>query len=233
MTSHLRSTRPTRAARIAVMTSLVALAGVLTACADTDTGNRSGTSETASPAAATPSPTPTRSGPTVYGNVSVLFAMTTPDSKLPKEPVSYQLVVVAAGASEGRSYPVDARGDFALDLAPGAYELAFLDISSPDLAPQPVRVQLRATKRVMVQVPASGCIHGGRVPVVYARLPAVSEKAQRDLVKRASQNNKATYGLVYLPTGGIVITDDEASLSSDAPAAVDGCTSEPFTSVPR
>ena len=124
-----------------------------------------------------------------------------------------------------------------LPLPPGTYEVSHLAIEAAELGPDPFGVPLKTNstdptiaEHLVLRVPATGCVYGGEVGVVYGRLPAVSEKMQDALVARASKNNDEKYGYVYRPDGGFVMAGASVSMPAQTgrPTAAQSCAAEKF-----
>jgi hypothetical protein len=170
----------------------------------------------------------------VFGKLAVVFAYTTRDSAVPKPPISFALIITKPGETEGIRYPLEADGQFMLDLPSGTYDVAYVEIDAPDLAPKPVRAPLASTKKVQVHVPRTGCVYAGSLTIYYGRLPAVSEERQKDLVRRAAATNNEPYRLLYLPSGGLVLGGAVVAMPPVAqwPPGTQDCPTDAFTTVP-
>ena len=234
MTSHTYRS-PVRARPIVMVMGTVATALALTACGDAQ--QQATPSPSASSVSPTPTNAPTTTQPTVIGKLSVLIALTTPDSVVPQPPLTYTLVIREPASGIVRPYPVSPDGTFAIALPPGTYEVSHLGIEAAELGPDPFGVPLktnstdpRIAEHLVLRVPATGCLYGGEVDVVYGRLPAVSEKKQDALVAQASKNNNEKYGYVYRPDGGFVMAGASVSMpaQADRPVAAQSCTAEKF-----
>jgi hypothetical protein len=182
---------------------------------------------------AAPSPTTpaTPDGyPTVVGTLNVMIARTTPESVIPDEPVSYSLAVKPRAGSASTTYRVGPDDTFALALSPGTYEVALLEVQAANLGLEPMAIPIAADKRLVLEVPETGCRYGGEVLVVYGRLPAGTERQQQDLVERAGRDNNKNYGFVFRPDGGFVLAGASVSLpaSPQRPPAAAGCVTKRF-----
>jgi hypothetical protein len=216
--------------------STVATALALTACGDAQP-QQATPSSSASSVSPTPGPdtAPDPTQPTIFGKLSVLFALTTRDSVVPQPPLTYTLIVRTPGATRGTPHEVNADGTFALVLPPGTYELWYLQIEAADLDPFTLPLKSNATdpaknESVALHARATGCVYGGEVNVVYGRLPAVSETKQDALVAQASKNNNERYAYVYHPKGGFVIAGASVSMPANdkRPLRAQNCVAEKF-----
>lgn len=192
------------------------------------------TSSVVSPSAtATPTPTPTAQ-PSVFGTLNVRIAKTTKDAVLPRAPVTYTLVIKTVNGGAESLHPVGSDGLFALALAPGTYDLQYLEIQAADLGPEPFRMPLTATDKVRFTAPASGCVYGGRIDLLYGRLPAGTQEQQAFVI---GQIQNSTGGgqvmFAYLPSGGFLITGGQIGVPpvANRPAAVRGCVVKEFSSL--
>lgn len=233
MTSNRLLNRPDRAYRIATAASIAVVAWVLTACGDAQPQQQSTSSPSASTSGATPGATATPAPPTVFGKLTVTIAKTTSASVVPSQPISYRLGVRKSGG-DVVTYPIGPDGEFALALETGTYEVAYLEIDAKDLGPAPVNVPLTATELLQLHAPASGCVYGGHVAVLYGRLAAGDEQYQAGIVKKLADAGKQDYRYIYLPSGGIVITGAKIDIPAvaDRPEAARDCVVEEFASVP-
>ena len=235
MTSPTPRGRPHWAYRLTISASIVAAAMALTACrggAQPDTAAPSADS-TPSTTATTPAPTAS-AAPTVYGKLTVQIAKTSNDSVVPRPPISYKLVVTAVGSGVMTQHEVGADGEFALTLPSGTYDMSTLEIKADDLGPDPVRLPLTASEKLRFTAPATGCVYGGHVQLLYGRLPAGDTDHQAKVIGQLHNQTGLDYMFVYLPNGGFAITGGhlEMPAESDRPAAARGCTTEEFSTVP-
>ncbi|MGE5827034.1 MAG: hypothetical protein ACM30G_01545 [Micromonosporaceae bacterium] len=162
------------------------------------------------------------------------IAKTTSASVVPRPPISYGLGVRRLGRDAVVTYPVDADGEFALALDAGTYEVAYLEIDADDLSPTPIYVPLTATELLRLRAPATGCIYGGHVQVLYGRLVAGDKQRQAEIVQKLAAANHQDYSYIYLPNGGLVITGAKIDIPAvaDRPEAARNCVVEEFASVP-
>jgi hypothetical protein len=234
-----RCTSPVRAHRITLTPGTLtlgtmalgtlAVAFALTACGVRPDPAGPAPSATRSSA---PSPsTPATKGeyPTVVGTLNVMIALTTSGAALPVEPV-YSLAVKPRTGTVIAMYPVGSDGTFALAIPPGTYDVEYLELRAADLGMEPMVIPIASDRRLVLEVPGTGCRYGGEVMVVYGRLPAGTERQQQELVERASRTNKENYSFVFRPDGGFVLAGASVSLpaSPQRPPAAAGCETAKF-----
>jgi hypothetical protein len=216
----------------------IAIAATLTACRGGGAQPpKSAPVQTAPSASTTPSPTPTPgfgiipTDPTVVGRLDVMIAMTTPNSVVPKSPITYTLLVHPAGDEVATPYPVDPDGTFALPLTPGSYDMAVLEIDAADLGTESVVLPLTTSQALRLTAPSTGCVYGGEVHIVFGRLPSGTQQQQQTLVERASRNNHEDYSFVYRRDGGFVIAGASVSLAAQnqRPGVARSCAGTKFT----
>lgn len=218
---------------MAASTAVIALA--LIACRDAQPQPHATTSPSA-PSSATPSQSaaPTSATPTVFGRLTVRFVKTTSASVVPRQPITYRLGVMKSGSATFNNYPMGSDGEFALALEPGTYEVAYLEIDAKDLSEIPIHVPLTATENLQLRAPATGCIYGGHVDVLYGRLVAGDQPRQAEIVQKLAAANKQNHAFIYLPNGGLIITGARIDIpaAADRPEAARNCVVEEFASVP-
>jgi hypothetical protein len=232
MTSPRLLSRPDRAHRTAIAASIAVVALALTACRDAQPRQAAPTPTNSTPAVTTttPAPPPNR----VFGKLTVTIAKTTSASVVPRPPISYRLGVRRLGEDAVTTHPIGADGEFALALATGTYEVVYLEIDADDLSPTPVQVPLTATERLRLRAPATGCIYGGHVQVLYGRVVSGTRQRQTEIVQKLANANQQNYGFIYLPNGGLIITGAKIDIPAvaDRPEAVRTCTLDEFASAP-
>jgi hypothetical protein len=211
----------------------LAVAVALTGCGARPEPARSAVPAPSASGSAAPSPTtpPAPDGhPTVVGTLQVMIAPTTPESVVPAAPVLYSLAVKPRAGSVSTMYRVGPDGTFALDLPPGTYDVEFLEVRAADLGLEPMAIPIADDRRLVLEVPRTGCRYGGEVMVTYGRLPAGTERQQQEVVERASRNNKVHYSFVYRPDGGFVLAGASVSVpaSPQRPPVAAGCETKRF-----
>ena len=231
-----RCASPVRAHRVATVLGTMAVAVALTACGTRPEPAGPGGSAGPAPSASSsadppPSIAATEDGyPTVVGTLNVMIALTTSEAVLPDEPVSYSLAVKPRAGAVITTHRVGPDGTFALAIPPGTYDVEYLELRAADLGLEPMAIPIASGRRLVLEVPATGCRYGGEVMVVYGRLPAGTERQQQEVVERASRNNKETYRFVFRPDGGFVLAGASVSLPSSPqrPPVAAGCETKKF-----
>lgn len=217
--------------------SIAVIALALTACGDAQPQQATSTptNDATTTATTNPTPTPTPAPNTVFGRLTVTIAKTTSASVVPRPPISYRLGVRRLGEDAVATYPVGADGEFALALATGTYELEYLEVDADDLSPNPIHMPLTATEQLRLRAPATGCIYGGHVQVLYGRLVSGSKERQAGIVQQLANANQQDYTYIYLRNGGLIVTGAKIDIPAvaDRPEAARNCMVEEFASVPE
>jgi len=209
MTSTSLLSRPNRSHRMAIAASTALVALALTACREAQPQPQATTSPSAPSAAA-----PSQSAPTGGATPTVAPAQQT---------VFGRLTVTFAKTTSASVVP----------RQPISYRLGARKSGSATVTNHPLGAADRH-RTASAARPATGCIYGGHVDVLYGRVVSGDKQRRTGIVQKLSAANKQGYHFIYLPNGGLIITGAMIDIpaAADRPEAARNCVVEEFTSVP-